>query len=449
MSELTPSAIVEHLDRYIVGQDPAKRAVAIALRNRWRRQQLDPELREEVAPRNIIMIGPTGVGKTEIARRLAGLAEAPFLKVEASKYTEVGYVGKDVESMIRDLTELSVTMVRRAEQESVRDRARHLAEDALLDLLLPPGPRPAVNEAGGRLDALQEGSSTRQVLRVRLQKGELDLREVELELEEKITPTVEVFSSAGLEEMGFNFKEALGQLFPRKTRKRKIKVAEALELLTQREAQRLVDMEHVAREAVRRVENSGIVFLDEIDKIAGRESGHGPEVSRQGVQRDILPIVEGCTVNTKYGKVRTRHILFIAAGAFHVSKPSDLIPELQGRFPIRVELSALSRQDLCRILTEPHCSLSQQYQALLATEGVTVTYQEGALEEVAALAEEVNARTENIGARRLYTMMERLFEELSFNAPQLGGATVPITVEYVRERLQGLVRDRDLSRFVL
>jgi len=447
MDRLTPRQIVAELDKYIIGQQDAKRAVAIALRNRWRRQKLPPGLRDEVAPKNIIMIGPTGVGKTEIARRLARLAEAPFIKVEASKYTEVGYVGRDVESMIRDLAELAVNMVRGEKTRRVEERARELAEERLLDLLLPssrPGAfgQPMAPEVSG-------GHETREKLRQRLREGALDDRTVEIEVANRGLPMVEIFGGQGMEEMQENLKEMLGNLLPQRTKRRKVKVQEARRILTQEEADKLVDKEEVTSEAISRVENSGIVFLDEVDKIAGRERTHGPDVSREGVQRDLLPIVEGSTVSTKYGLVRTDHILFIAAGAFHVSKPSDLIPELQGRFPLRVELQSLTREDFVRILTEPENALTKQYTALLATEGVDLAFTPDAVEEIAAIATAVNQATENIGARRLYTIMERLLDEISFEAPHMAGVKVEINAEQVRKKLATIVKDQDLSRYIL
>jgi len=441
---LIPREIVSELDRHIVGQAAAKRAVAIALRNRWRRQQVAPELREEIAPKNIIMAGPTGVGKTEIARRLARLAQAPFLKVEASKFTEVGYVGRDVESIIRDLVEIAVHMVRAEEMEKVADRAHAAAEERLLDLLLPPvPPRAGEADAGSR--------ETRERLRLLLREGKLADRTVEVEVRESAVPVIDLMGVTGgaPEGMEGNLQEMLSGLFPKKTRRKRMRVPEALPFLEKEEAGRLVDMERVKRLAVERTEEAGIVFLDEIDKIAGRESLSGPDVSRQGVQRDLLPIVEGSSVNTKHGVVRTDFILFIAAGAFHASKPSDLIPELQGRFPIRVELTSLGKEEFVRILTEPHGALTRQYEAMLAAEGVTLSFDRGAVERIAEMACEVNDRTENIGARRLHTVMERLLDELLFTAPDIAGQEVVITRPYVEERLAGIVRDADLSRYIL
>jgi ATP-dependent HslUV protease ATP-binding subunit HslU len=447
---LTPAQIVTELDRYIIGQEKAKRAVAVALRNRWRRQNLPPELRDEVAPKNIIMIGPTGVGKTEVARRLAKLAQAPFLKVEASKYTEVGYVGRDVESMVRDLTELSVNMVKAEMMARVRERAEQLAEDRLLDLLLPP--RTHEPFSSGSLEEIAPDASretTKDKLRVQLRAGRLDDRMVELETQQQAMPMIEVLSGQGMEEMGIHLKDMLSNLMPTRTRRRRVRIAEARRLLLQEEAQKLVDMEEVVAQAIRRAENSGIIFLDELDKIAGREGGHGPDVSREGVQRDLLPIVEGSAVTTKYGTVRTDHVLFIAAGAFHVAKPSDLIPELQGRFPIRVELDPLTREDFVRILTEPQNALLTQYIELLRTEQVALRFTPDAVEAIAEIAMKVNASTENIGARRLYTIMERLLEEVSFNAPDMPGKELTIDAGYVSGRLSDITRDQDLSRYIL
>jgi ATP-dependent HslUV protease ATP-binding subunit HslU len=442
---LTPRAIVQELDRYIIGQREAKRAVAIALRNRWRRQQVADDLRDEIVPKNIIMMGPTGVGKTEIARRLAKLAQAPFIKVEASKFTEVGYVGRDVESMIRDLTEISVNMVKGEERELVRVRAKELAENRLLDLLLPSTPR----SYGDREDGAATAEATRQKLRTMLRAGKLDDREVEVESQDRTLPVFENFSQSGMEEMVINISDMFGNAFPRRTRKRRVKVPEALELIEEEEATKLIDSDKVIREAIDRVENSGIIFIDEIDKVSSRESGHGPDVSREGVQRDLLPIIEGSTVTTKYGPVHTDHILFVAAGAFHVTKPSDLIPELQGRFPIRVELSSLSREDFVRILTEPENALCKQYTALMATEGITVEFNDEAVHEVARIAADVNQRMENIGARRLHTVMEKLLEELSFEAPEIGPQKVAVTAGYVKERLKEVLEHEDLSRYIL
>jgi ATP-dependent HslUV protease ATP-binding subunit HslU len=455
LEDMPPRQIVSELDKYVVGQRDAKRAVAIALRNRWRRQQLPPEIAQEIAPKNILMIGPTGVGKTEIARRLARLARAPFLKVEASKFTEVGYVGRDVESMVRDLLDIAIQMVREERRDAVRAQAETNAEDRLLDLLLPPRqiryPAPAGDEEGaGALSPEEESSArTREKFRVKLRAGALDDKRVEVEVEDQGFPSFEMFTPQGVEEVGLNMKDMLPGLFGGKRRRQEMSVAEAREILAQQESEKLIDRQQVAREARRRVEEGGMIFLDELDKIAGREGGRGPDVSREGVQRDLLPIVEGTTVSTRYGMVKTDHILFVAAGAFHVAKPSDLIPELQGRFPIRVELDALTEGDFIRILTEPETALTKQYQALLSTEGVTLSFSEDAVAEIARLAVEVNSTTENIGARRLATLMERLLDEVSFAAPDMPGVDHPVDGEYVRRALAGLVEDTDLSRYVL
>jgi ATP-dependent HslUV protease ATP-binding subunit HslU len=456
LDELTPREIVSELDKYVVGQKDAKRAVAIALRNRMRRQKLTADLAEEIIPKNIIMIGPTGVGKTEIARRLAKLTNSPFLKVEASKFTEVGYVGRDVESMIRDLVEIAIDMIREEKLEDVADKAELNAEERLLDLLLPP---PALRSGdsssvgvvldGSGAEITESQSRTREKLRQQLREGRLDERMVEIDVRERSFPSFEIISNQGVEEMDVNIKDMLPNIFGQRSKKRKMKVNEAFDYLIQEEEQRLIDMDQVTRTAVDRVENAGIVFLDEIDKIAGRESGHGPDVSREGVQRDILPIVEGTTVNTRYGMVRTDHILFIAAGAFHVSKPSDLIPELQGRFPIRVELQSLTMDDFIRILTEPKSSLVKQYTALLETEGVKLEFTREALEEVARFAFRVNEGTENIGARRLHTIMERVLDEISFEAPEKKGEQITIDADYVAKTLSEIVKDQDLSRYIL
>jgi ATP-dependent HslUV protease ATP-binding subunit HslU len=443
---LTPRDIVAELDRYVVGQAAAKRAVAIALRNRMRRQKLPPELADDVAPKNILMIGPTGVGKTEIARRLAKLAHSPFIKVEASKYTEVGYVGRDVESMVRDLVELAVDMVRAEQLEEVRAKAEHTAEERLLDLLLPPRPV-APDEDPARVR--EESQPTRERMREQLRAGRLDERMVEIEVQEKAFPSFEIIQGSSVEEVGLNIKEMLPGFFQGRTRRKRVPVSEARERLRADEQQKLVDMESVSKVAVTRVEQAGIIFVDEIDKVAGREGSHGPDVSREGVQRDILPIVEGTTVNTKHGMVRTDHILFIAAGAFHVSKPSDLIPELQGRFPIRVELEPLGQAEFVRILTEPQSSLIKQYTALMATEGVELTFTPDAVALVAEYAARVNEQTENIGARRLHTVMERLLDEVSFEGPEREGTAVAIDEAYVRRMLADVVGNEDLSRYIL
>jgi ATP-dependent HslUV protease ATP-binding subunit HslU len=445
---LTPRQIVAELDKYVVGQHQAKRAVAIALRNRMRRQKLPQEMAEEVAPKNILMIGPTGVGKTEIARRLARLAQSPFLKVEASKFTEVGYVGRDVESMVRDLTEIAVELVREERLTEVRGKAKQAAEERVLDLLLPPLP-PAAEYDEQAATLREQAQRTREKLRDQLRDGRLDHKQVEIEVREKSFPSFEIIAGSSVEEVDINVKDMLPGLFQGRTKKRRVRVPEAIEALTQEEEQKLVDMESVARAAVERVQEAGIIFIDEIDKVAGREGGHGPDVSREGVQRDILPIVEGTTVNTKYGMVRTDHILFIAAGAFHVSKPSDLIPELQGRFPIRVELEPLGREDFVRILTEPRNALVRQYTALLSTEGVTLDFTEDAIGRIADFATLVNERTENIGARRLHTVMEKLLDHISFEAPDLTEKSITIDGAYVDRMLSEIARNEDLSRYIL
>ena len=444
---LTPRQIVAELDKYVIGQNAAKRAVSIALRNRMRRQKLPPELAEEIAPKNILMIGPTGVGKTEIARRLARLAQSPFIKVEASKFTEVGYVGRDVESMVRDLVELGVQMVREERIEEVRAKASQHAEDRLLDLLLPPSRPIAPDEDPAAVRDSQ--NQTRERFREQLRSGRLDGRSVEIDVREKAFPSLEIVAGSSVEEIDINLKDMLPGLFQGKTKRRKVKVPEALEYLRQEEEQKLIDMDSVAKAAVQRVEQAGIIFIDEIDKIAGREGGHGPDVSREGVQRDILPIVEGTTVNTKYGMVRTDHVLFIAAGAFHVSKPSDLIPELQGRFPIRVELEALGRDDFVRILTEPQSALVKQYTALMETEGIELRFTDDAVRKIADFSALVNEQTENIGARRLHTVMEKLLDEISFEGPDLAEKSVTIDEAYVTRMLAEVVKNQDLSRYIL
>ena len=452
INTLTPRQIVTELDRYIIGQENAKKSVAIALRNRWRRQQVAPPLRDEIAPKNIIMIGPTGVGKTEIARRLATLAQSPFIKVEASKFTEVGYVGRDVESMIRDLVELAINMVRDEEREIVATKAAEQAEERILDLLVPPPPAPLGFNPASSQPPTDNNSSTREKFRAMLREGKLDDREVEMEIEQTATiPTVEILSASGMDDMENSLKDMFGKIFPGKTQQRKLKVGEALEALRKQEAEKLIDTDKVKKLAIQRTEQSGIVFLDEIDKIASRQGGggHGPEVSREGVQRDLLPIVEGATVTTKYGMVKTDHILFIASGAFHLCKPSDLVPELQGRFPIRVELDALGENEFYRILTEPQNALTRQYNALLETEGINLVFEETALREMARIAAEVNRKTENIGARRLHTIMERLLEELSFDAPEKENGAFTIDGEYVRKQLADISENEDLSRFIL
>ncbi|HON59491.1 MAG TPA: ATP-dependent protease ATPase subunit HslU [Smithella sp.] len=459
---LKPREIVEKLNQHIIGQMEAKRAVAIALRNRWRRQNVSPDLADEILPKNIIMIGPTGVGKTEIARRLAKLDNSPFLKVEASKFTEVGYVGRDVESMVRDLVELAMNMVKAEEQDNVRTRAVQLAEEKLLDLLLPPRPKERtvtdmLRDSADELKDVQDAEwqekqndSTREKLRRLLREGKLDERMVDIEVTEARTgPMIEIFSAAGMEDMGLNIKDVLGNVFPQKKKIKKVKVPEALSVLEEEEAQKLIDMDKVTKIALERVEQSGIIFLDEIDKIVGTDNAHGPDVSREGVQRDLLPIVEGSNVNTRYGMVKTDHILFIAAGAFNVAKPSDLIPELQGRFPIRVELDSLGKEEFIRILTEPNNALVKQYTEMMATEGLKLSFTEEAIASIAEVATLVNERTENIGARRLYTIMEKLLEDISFDAPDMDQKDIIIDAQYVDEKLSDIVEDQDLSRYIL
>ncbi len=465
--KLTPRQIVQKLDKYIVGQEDAKKAVAIALRNRSRRQMLPPEMRDEVAPKNIIMIGPTGVGKTEIARRLARLADAPFLKVEASKYTEVGYVGRDVESMIRDLTDLAVSMLRSSHSEAVKEKASQIVEERLLDVLLPPLPKRSKNKSldAEILDEDEDGeeqdfeaveeveddpfAETRKKFRERLKREELEDKPVTIEVQSSLVPMVEIFSPAGFEEMDINFKDMFSGMFPKRSKQKSVTVSEARQIFMEEEFEKLVDMDKVVSEAREKVENSGIIFLDEIDKIVGRDSRTGPDVSREGVQRDILPIVEGSNVATKYGMVKTDHVLFIAAGAFHAAKPSDLIPELQGRFPIRVELKSLGKEEFKRILVEPENALVKQYVALLDTEGVEIEFAEDAIDEIASLACQINDQTENIGARRLYTILERVLGEISFSAPEMVGQQIQIDAEYIKKQLADVIEDRDLSRYIL
>ncbi len=461
MENLKPVQIVKELDKYIIGQNAAKKSVAIALRNRWRRRQLEKDLQEEIAPKNIILIGSTGVGKTEIARRLANLTDSPFYKVEASKFTEVGYVGRDVESMIRDIVELTVNNLRTRQQDAVQEKAAMMAEERILDILLPPTAQNSVSISNdidvistdnNKLDADQESksnASTREKLRKMLRSGKLDSRKVDLEVSDKSSPMVEIFSNTGIEEMGINVKDMLGNLMPKKTKQRKISVKDARKLLTQEEAAHLVDMDKVKTQAVEMVEQSGIIFIDEIDKIAGKEKSHGPEVSKEGVQRDLLPIVEGSAVPTKYGTVKTDHILFIASGAFHVSKPSDLIPELQGRFPIRVELHSLGADEFTRILTEPKNALVLQYIALLRTEGIKIEFTQDSIEKLASIAVEVNENTENIGARRLHTIMEKLLEEILFDAPDIENKKIVIDASFVQNQLMDIVENEDLSRYIL
>jgi len=457
MSSLKPNEIVQELDKYIIGQHRAKRSVAIALRNRWRRQQVPEDLRDEIVPKNIILIGPTGVGKTEIARRLSNLTDSPFTKVEASKFTEVGYVGRDVESMVRDLLELTVNELKSNEQEAVKEKGCQIAEERMLDLLLPKGGmQPTQKREDSKETQFElvtyksnESSPTREKLRKMLRQGKLDNRYVDLDVSDRTMPMVEIFSNVGMEEMGINFKDMIGGLLPKSTKRRKVKVPEAMEMLAAEEAQNLVDMDKVVKEAIKKVEQSGIIFLDEIDKIAGKDGTHGPDVSREGVQRDLLPVIEGSTVSTKYGPVKTDNILFIAAGAFHTVKPSDLIPELQGRFPIRVELDALGQKEFVRILTEPKNALILQYVSLLKTEGVDVVFEDEAIEEIAGIAEEVNNMTENIGARRLYTLMECMLEDILFEAPDMREKKIVIDKKYVEDKLKDIKDDEDLSRYIL
>jgi len=451
-ASLTPKQVVEELEKYIVGQEKAKRAVAIALRNRWRRQQLPDDMRDEVAPKNILMIGPTGVGKTEIARRLAKLANSPFIKVEASKYTEVGYVGRDVESMVRDLMELSKTMVKEEKEIEVRAAARKMAEERILDLLLPPPPGRPQPKDDPNMDDLgrEQHAKSREKFSQLLREGKFDNREVEIEINERMSPMVDVISGAGMEDMGSNIKDMLSAMMPKRTKQKKVKVPDAYKILCREEAEKLIDEDKVTQEALDRVEQNGIIFIDEIDKIVGRTSqGGGPDVSREGVQRDLLPIVEGSSINTKYGIVKTDHILFISAGAFHSSKPSDLIPEFQGRFPIRVELESLTKKDFIRILTEPKNALVKQYTALLKSEKVNLTFTEDAIDEIAEMSATVNERTENIGARRLQTIMEKLLEDISFDASEMEETDITIDAAHVREKLKDIIQNEDLSRYIL
>jgi len=449
---LTPPIIVKELGKYIIGQDDAKRAVAIALRNRWRRQKLPPKLRDEVAPKNIIMIGPTGIGKTEIARRLAQLAQAPFIKVEASKYTEVGYVGRDVESMVRDLTNLAVHTVKMEMMKKVREKAKRLTEERLLNILLPLPQSTSISHKAGELEEderIKKAKNTRKRLREKLKNKELEDRLIEIKATDKFTPMIEIFSSAGVEQMGMNFQDLLGDMLPKRPRDRKAPIKEARQIILEEESQKLVDKDKVIEEAIRRAENSGIIFIDEIDKVAGGGGVDKIDVSREGVQRDLLPIVEGTTVATRYGAIKSDHILFIAAGAFHATSPSDLIPELQGRFPIRVELNRLTQKDFERILTEPENALIKQYQALMKTEGIQLTFEESAIKEIAHLASLVNERSEDIGARRLYTVMEKLLEDISFNASKMRRKSLTIASSYVKKRLKDIVESEDLSRYIL
>ncbi len=449
---LTPPTIVKELGKYIIGQDDAKRAVAIALRNRWRRQKLPPKLRDEVAPKNIIMIGPTGIGKTEIARRLAQLAQAPFIKVEASKYTEVGYVGRDVESMVRDLTNVAVHTVKMEMMKKVREKAKRLTEEKLLNILLPLPQSTSISHKGGELEEderIKKAKNTRKRLREKLKNKELEDRLIEIKATDKFTPMIEIFSSAGVEQMGMNFQDLLGDMLPKRPRDRKAPIKEARQIILEEESQKLVDKDKVIEEAIRRAENSGIIFIDEIDKVAGGGGVDKIDVSREGVQRDLLPIVEGTTVATRHGAIKSDHILFIAAGAFHATSPSDLIPELQGRFPIRVELNRLTQKDFERILTEPENALIKQYQALMKTEGIQLTFEESAVKEIAHLASLVNDRSEDIGARRLYTVMEKLLEDISFNASKMRRKSLTIASSYVKKRLKDIVESEDLSRYIL